>query len=322
MGTTPRPELPIPFPRRRPWVPASPRRCHGMTTAPSPEGMRGRGDPVCSVERHAQRVLDGAYGLDLVVGALGTAAADDLQDVRGHPATVDDGVSGGLDHGGTPGLGVPVFAGDPGGPLHLDLARAQLLELGKRRFALVETGPSGLERELGTEALHRDHDVRAESPLHPGLSRRDLHPWHGQRLPVVRDLDGDPWRSGEVRARVLDALCHGSAPFVPPLTTANISGPPRQDEGPSGVSARAPPVHPARGSARQLEEVLSCSLPSLSADSPSSDTELMICCSAGTISLCHWPPKRSASGPVQSTSARPLVSSCSILVISSAASRS
>src|SRR5699024_2551970 len=106
MGTTPRPELPIPFPRRRPWVPASPRRRHGMTTAPSPEGMRGRGDPVCSVERHAQRVLDGADGLDLVVGALGTAAADDLQDVRGHPATVDDGVSGGLDHGGTPGLGV------------------------------------------------------------------------------------------------------------------------------------------------------------------------------------------------------------------------
>src|SRR5699024_1423312 len=166
------------------------------------------------------------------------------------------------------------------------------------------------------------HDVRAESPLHPGLSRRDLHPWHGQRLPVVRDLDGDPRRSGEVRARVLDALCHGSAPFVPPLTTANISGPPRQDEGPSGVSARAPPVRPARGSARQLEEVLSCSLALRSADSPSSDTEFMICCSAGTISLCHWPRKRSASGPVQSTSARPLVSSCSILVISSAAARS
>src|SRR5699024_6853445 len=128
--------------------------------------------------------------------------------------------------------------------------------------------------------------------------------------------------SGEVRARVLDALCHGSAPFVPPLTTANISGPPRQDEGPSGVSARAPPVRPARGSARQLEEVLSCSLALRSADSPSSDTEFMICCSAGTISLCHWPRKRSASGPVQSTSARPLVSSCSILVIPDACSHS
>src|SRR5699024_1162501 len=136
MGTTPRPELPIPLPRRRPWVPAPPRRRHGMTTAPTPEGMRGRADPVCSVERHAHRVLDGADGLDLVVLALATAAADVLQHVRGHPAAVDEGVSDGLDHGGTPGLGVPVFAGAPCGPLLLDLARAQLLELGKRRFAL------------------------------------------------------------------------------------------------------------------------------------------------------------------------------------------
>src|SRR5699024_11232577 len=75
------------------------------------------------------------------------------------------------------------------------------------------------------------------SLLPPQMCVRDRHmdPGDVHLVSFARHLPRDPRWSRELRARVLDALGHGKAPFLPPLTATNISG----SRGPDGGSARA-----------------------------------------------------------------------------------
>src|SRR5690606_9879732 len=157
-GRGPRAPLPtrrLVAPRRAVASPSRPEDLNRVDRTASPRTAGGRrprwpapsGDDAVagSVQGQLQGVLDGADGLDLLVGALRSAAAHDLEHIGGHAPAVDHGVARGLHHGRAAGLGVAVLARGPGGALDLDLPGAELLELGQGGLALLEAGARRLE---------------------------------------------------------------------------------------------------------------------------------------------------------------------------------
>src|SRR5690625_1482388 len=148
--------------------PALPRvRGRAAAGAHAPAGVWG------SVGADAHRVLDRPHQLDLLLGALGATAADDLDHIRGDLAARKDRVAGGLDDRGPAGLGVSVLAGDPRGPVDVDLPGPQLLEFRQRRLALLQARPGRLEgeiREAARAGLEQDRKSTRLNSSHVAIS--------------------------------------------------------------------------------------------------------------------------------------------------------
>src|SRR5690606_21035575 len=161
MGTTPHPPPHPDFRRLRRSQGFAPKSALWMA------GRRGLAKG-SSVELEGRRVLDRADHLDLILRALRTAAAHDLDDVGGD-APIEHRVAGGLHDGVAARLGVAVLARDPRDAGDFDLAGADLLEPGQCGLALLEPLPRGGEGVVRAEALHGDDDVRPEAAFDAGL---------------------------------------------------------------------------------------------------------------------------------------------------------